>query len=82
MLKHSLPVCVCSSQLGVPGSASAQPGGIFGAKQQVIAAGETDFGKSKAKFCSADELFRSGIQGVRIAAVEGVRIDYGDEKKD
>ena len=41
-----------------------------------------DFGKSKVKFCSAGKILLSVVQGVQIAAVEGARIDYGDEQKD
>jgi len=40
------------------------------------------FSKLKDKFPSADGVSLSGIQGVRVAAVAGVKIDYGDEEKD
>jgi len=43
---------------------------------------ERDFCKSKEKFPSANERSPSWIQGVHVAAVESVRIDYGDEGKD
>jgi hypothetical protein len=51
-------------------------------EMELSGAGERDLGKWKDRFLSIDEVSLCEIQEVPLAAVEGVRIDYGDEDKD
>lgn len=43
---------------------------------------EKDFGKSNEKFAPANGVSPCEIQRLRVAAVEGVKIDYPGEGKD
>ena len=46
---------------------------------ELLGASERDFGRSSDEFLFTDEVSVCGIQRVRVAAIEGMRIDYGNE---
>lgn len=61
----------------VPGGADADS-----EEMELLGASERDFGRSSDEFLSTDEVSVCGIQGVRFAAIEGMKIDYSDNLKD
>lgn len=64
------------------GREDIQRGGCRDRNYGCLGVGKRDFRKSQEKFLSADEISLSWIQEVRATAIEGVRINYGDEGKD